>query len=171
MNTPFSLPRRPAPRPTCAALAAVLALLAVGCGSPPPAPAAPPGWTAFGAGVSVGVPAELATLLADPEAHDGQPVLIQAPVYEVCINKGCWMTFDGGDREVRVTFRDYGFFVPMDIAGRVVRVEGSFEIREVPADEIAHYLEDAGRHDEAAAVSGPQLGYHIVADGVWVADA
>jgi hypothetical protein len=114
---------------------------------------------------------DLEELLANPAAYDGVGVLVQAPIDEVCQTKGCWMTFISGDESVRVTFTDYSFFVPMDIAGHTVRVEGTFEVREVPADEVQHYLEDAGRLEEAAAVTGPQLGYGIVADGVWVADA
>ena len=45
---------------------------------------------------------------------------------------------------------------------------GVFDVREVPVAEVRHYLEDAGRPEEAAAVTEPQRGYEIVATGVLV---
>lgn len=128
------------------------------------------GWTHYGAGADGDEFLALDAVLADPAAHDGEPVRIEATIDAVCQSKGCWMTLDGpdGPEEVRVTFTDYAFFVPKDIAGRAVRIDGTFEVREIPADEVKHFLEDEGRHEEAAAVTGPRKGYRIVADGVGV---
>ncbi len=128
------------------------------------------GWNQYGAGTPGGDFFVLADVLADPAAHDGKTVRLEAQIDEVCQAKGCWMTLDGdaGPSDVRVTFADYAFFVPKDIAGRPVRVEGTFEVREVPVDEARHYLEDAGKPEEAAQITEPQRGYRIVATGVGV---
>ncbi|GJM22723.1 MAG: hypothetical protein DHS20C15_26380 [Planctomycetota bacterium] len=128
------------------------------------------GWESFGAGISASEPMQLHELLAASDSLNGEHVVLEATVLEVCPKKGCWMTFDTGAAELRVTFLDYGFFVPLDIAGRTVRVEGIFEEAEVPLAEAQHYLEDAGRHEEAAALTGPQKGYRLVASGVLLED-
>ncbi len=124
------------------------------------------GWDTFGAPIPLATATTLADVLADPAAHDGRTVRFEAVIAECCPKKGCWMTLVEGDDTVRVVFQDYGFFVPLDSAGRTVRLEGLFEVREVPLDEARHYLEDAGRLDEAAALTGPQQGYQITATGV-----
>jgi uncharacterized protein DUF4920 len=120
----------------------------------------------YGAPLSARPVVPLAELLATPERFDGHELVFEGRVSEVCARKGCWMTLASGAREVRVTFQDYGFFVPLDSAGATVRAEGRFEIRAVPADEAKHYLEDAGRHAEAAAITGPVPSYTFVASGV-----
>jgi hypothetical protein len=121
----------------------------------------------FGAPLSSSArPVPLSELLSTPERFDGETLVVEGTVSEVCAKKGCWMTLASGAREVRVTFQDYGFFVPLDSAGAKLRAEGQFAIREVPADEAKHYLEDAGRHAEAAAITGPVPSYTFVATGV-----
>lgn len=132
-----------------------------------PACSAPARGEPFGAPLSSSArPVALKELLATPERFDGETLVLEGTVSEVCVKKGCWMTLASGAREVRVTFQDYGFFVPLDSAGTQVRAEGQFAIREVPAEEARHYLEDAGRHAEAAAITGPVPSYTFVATGV-----
>ncbi len=152
---------------TLSLLTVLLCLTA--CGATAPA-AAPAGWDAFGAGIAAeaGTPQALDAILADAAAHDGVPVLLEGTIDEVCQVKGCWMTLSSGDQSVRVKFQDYAFFVPKDIAGRTVRIEGLFSVRDVPVDEARHYLEDAGRTEEAAAITEPQRSYEIMATGVLV---
>ena len=42
-------------------------------------------------------------------------------IIDVCTKKGCWMKLDmGNNNAVRVTFKDYGFFVPTDASGEVI---------------------------------------------------
>ena len=103
------------------------------------------------------------TLLAEPERHDGATLTIAGTVREVCPKKGCWMILGDGERELRVTFQDYGFFVPLDSSGSEVRAAGRFAISDVPVDEARHYLEDAGRHAEAQAITAPVRSYTFVA--------
>ena len=41
-----------------------------------------------------------------------------------------------------------------------------FDIKETPVEEARHYLEDAGRHDEAERITEPQRDFVFVATGV-----
>lgn len=96
---------------------------------------------------------------------------MRATVKKVCQAKGCWMTLDlGEDKEVMVKFKDYGFFVPKDISGKEVVVNGKAYVKEVSVDEQRHYAEDAGKSaEEVAAITEPKRTYSFEADGVLVA--
>jgi hypothetical protein len=136
--------------------AALVLVLALACQAP----------NTYGEGVREGDAIPAATLLATPERYDGQTLVVEGVVTEVCPKKGCWMTMHEGGQTMRITFKDYGFFVPLDCAGSIARIEGVFAIREVPEGEAKHYLEDAGRHEEAAKIEGPVRSPTFVATGV-----
>lgn len=91
-----------------------------------------------------------------------------AKVNNVCQAKGCWMELDLEDgNEVMVKFKDYGFFMPKDIAGKEVIVNGKAFVNEVSVDEQRHYAEDAGKtKEEIAEIIEPKKTYSFEADGV-----
>ena len=93
-----------------------------------------------------------------------------AKVNNVCQAKGCWMTLNlEGGNEVMVKFKDYGFFVPKDISGKEVIVNGKAYVNEVPVDELRHYAEDAGKSkEEIAQIIEPEKTYSFEADGVLI---
>lgn len=91
-----------------------------------------------------------------------------AVVTEVCQAKGCWMKLklQNGD-EAMVKFKDYGFFMPKDISGKEVIVNGLAFIEEMTVEEQKHYAEDGGETKEAiAAITAPKKTYRFEADGV-----
>ena len=91
-----------------------------------------------------------------------------AKVNNVCQAKGCWMTLNLGDeQEVMVKFKDYGFFVPKNISGKEVIINGKAYVKEVSVDEQRHYAEDAGKSTEAiASITEVKRTYSFEADGV-----
>lgn len=111
-------------------------------------------------------PIALERVLAEPEQWNGRTLTLAGTAREVCAKKGCWLTMAAGERELRMTFQDYAFFVPLDAAGSQVLAEGVFKIEETPVEEARHYLEDAGRHAEAAAITAPVKSYTFLASGV-----
>jgi hypothetical protein len=103
--------------------------------------------------------------LEDDQALD---IKLKGTVTEVCQAKGCWMTIDIGDGEtMRVKFKDYGFFVPKDAAGKTAIMHGVAKKEEVSVDELKHLAEDAGQSEaEINAITEPQVELTFVADGV-----
>lgn len=91
-----------------------------------------------------------------------------ATVDEVCQAKGCWMKLNlANGEQVMVKFKDYGFFMPKDIAGKEVIVNGIAFVNEMSVDEQQHYAEDSGKSaEEVAAITAPQKTYSFEADGV-----
>tara|TARA_R110002126_G_scaffold155455_2_gene302479 strand:- start:57 stop:524 length:468 start_codon:yes stop_codon:yes gene_type:complete len=96
---------------------------------------------------------------------------IIAEVNEVCQTKGCWMRLNLDDEnEVMVKFKDYGFFVPKDITGKKVIINGMAFVKELSVDEQRHYAEDAGKStEEIAKITEPKKTFSFEADGVLVA--
>ena len=83
---------------------------------------------------------ELAALLKDPAASEGKAVALEGKVRKACEKKGCWMEI--GEEKgpgVRVTFKDYGFFVPIDSAGSTVKIEGVVAVKELSDERVKHY--------------------------------
>ena len=89
----------------------------------------------------------LAELLKDPTPYDGKEVALEATVRRACQKKGCWMelstSMDAKGPGVRVKFKDYGFFVPLDSAGSTCKVEGFVKVAEL-SDAAAQHYESEG---------------------------
>jgi hypothetical protein len=77
---------------------------------------------------------------------------VSGKVLEVCQEKGCWMRLDRGNGEtLMVKFKDYGFFMPKDIVGKEVLLDGEAVIKQVPVKQQQHYAKDAGKSEEEIA--------------------
>lgn len=102
------------------------------------------------------------------EEIDSMDTRIEGVVVEVCKKKGCWMTLDAGNGEtIRVTFKDYGFFVPKDSEGAKVILEGTATSSPVSVDMQRHYAEDAGESkEEVEKITEPLRQISFVASGV-----
>lgn len=124
----------------------------------------------YGEAIQTDQARDLKDLIASYDQIKGKPVQMKAMVTNVCRTKGCWMSLSSTtDEEVRVKFKDYGFFVPISLIGKEVLVEGDLERKEVSAKLLAHYKEDAGASKEQiAAVQGPAYEYTFTAKGVVV---
>ena len=72
---------------------------------------------------------DLAQALRSISSYADRTVTVEGKVNRVCQMKGCWMELVpvGADRGIRVTFKDYAFFVPTDSRGASARLEGMFE--------------------------------------------
>ena len=119
----------------------------------------------FGAPLGDSSKVALADLVKDPAAWSGMTVKTEGVVSTVCQEKGCWMTLKSSDQSVRVTFKDYGFFVPKDSAGATAVMEGIFNVKTIPEATAKHYASEApgGKPD---AINGDQKELSLVASGV-----
>jgi hypothetical protein len=95
---------------------------------------------------------------------------VEGVVLEVCQTKGCWMTMEKGDgTKMRVTFKDYGFFVPKDISGKTVVIDGVAKVTTTSVEELRHYAEDAGKSkEEIEKINAPKKELTFEASGVIV---
>lgn len=104
------------------------------------------------------------------DGKDSMDVKIRAIAKDVCQKKGCWMTVELADGEsMRIKFKDYGFFVPMDISGKEVVFSGKAYTETTPVDELRHYAEDGGAtEEEIAAITEDETKVTFMADGVMI---
>lgn len=109
-------------------------------------------------------------LLTEMSSADSVMVTVQGKVEAVCQAKGCWMNItseQANAEDMMVKFKDYGFFVPKDIAGREVIMKGKAYREVTPVDELKHLAEDAGKSaEEIAAITDPKVELKFMADGV-----
>ena len=85
---------------------------------------------------------QVADVLGDSDAYAGRTVTIEGSVERVCRVKGCWMRVVSADESsaIRVTFKNYGFFVPTDSAGHQARLEGVVETTTFSRDDTNHLI-------------------------------
>lgn len=116
-------------------------------------------------GASIG---EMAKIYGDMTASDTLPAKFTAKVIEVCQAKGCWMKLQLADgQQTMVRFKDYRFFVPKDIQGKEVIVNGLAFVEEVSVEDQQHYAKDAGMTTAAIAkITQPKITYVFEAEGV-----
>jgi hypothetical protein len=76
-----------------------------------------------------------------------------------------------GVPEMRVTFKDYAFFMPKDLAGKHVVVDGYAYVETTTVEELRHYAQDAGKSkEEINAITQPKREVSFEAAGVLVTD-
>jgi len=130
------------------ALAAVLAALPAAAGT-----------RSFGKPLAGLAPSTLQAVLAKPEA--GKAVRLEGTVDAVCRNKGCWLELKQGEQSVHVTFAGYSFFVPKDVVGRPVALEGRVVVRRPPAGEVEHLQSEGASEAAGAGVSIEATGVEV----------
>jgi len=93
---------------------------------------------------------------------------ISGEIKEVCVKKGCWLTIDLPSGEsMRVTFKDYGFFVPTTSNGFPIVLEGVATLTETDIETLRHFAEDQGKSkEEVAAITEPKKEITFEAVGV-----
>lgn len=100
--------------------------------------------------------------------HDSLAMKVEGKIVDVCQRKGCWMKMMIGDSEsMRVTFKDYGFFVPKDAGGKNVIIEGYAYNDTTSVEELRHYASDGGKtKEEIEKITQPEVAISFEAKGV-----
>jgi hypothetical protein len=95
---------------------------------------------------------------------------MKGKVVSVCQEKGCWMKIEreNGD-PMMVKFKDYGFFMPKNILGKEVVLDGEAAVKETSVKQLRHYAQDAGKSkEEIEKITEPKRDVIFVAKGVLV---
>lgn len=152
--------------------AACAAFLLAACGQNQAPPVTTPAGDNIGAAVTPDGAISYDELITRMEASDSLAVKISGKVSEVCQTKGCWMTLvsdQPGKPDMRVEFKDYAFFMPKDIVGKRVVMDGFARRETTPVDLLRHLAEDAGKSaDEIAAITEPKRELTYEASGVLI---
>lgn len=92
---------------------------------------------------------------------------------EVCPKKGCWIKIklDNGE-EAFVKMKDYGFFVPLAVEGKRIRIKGDLVKTITSVNELRHYAEDAHQtQEEINKITQPKQELRITACSIKVVES
>jgi|APSaa5957512493_1039668.scaffolds.fasta_scaffold05496_3 hypothetical protein len=127
----------------------------------------------FGSEITEDGAVDITTIQEQLGEADSVRVKVTGTVAKVCQVKGCWMTMYYNDEgeSMRVSFKDYGFFVPKNIDGKEAIIDGYAYIETTSMEDLKHYAEDAGEsEEEIAEITESKTELTFVADGVIVKD-
>ena len=100
------------------------------------------------------------------ESDQESEMMINATINKVCMKKGCFFIAVDGDNSARVTFKDYGFFIPTNSAGKQVVFRGILSEKVLSEEQAMHFAEDAGETTDN--IEGEQKEFSIVATSVMI---
>ena len=124
----------------------------------------------YGAGTTAAGALEVNLLeekLATADKYTGK---VKGTVISVCEKKGCWMKLAQTDGTgIMIRFKDYKFFMPQNIVGRDVVLEGVAEKTTTSVEMLKHYAEDGGKSkEEIEKITEPKNEIEFIATGVLV---
>jgi Domain of unknown function (DUF4920) len=101
----------------------------------------------------------LSEAITNASQYTGRSIKVQGQVRRACSAKGCWMELAADKSPTspscRVTFKDYGFFVPTDSAGAEATIEGEIAVKRVKAGQVRHYEGEGAtfpiKHEDGSA--------------------
>jgi len=125
-------------------------------------------WAYFGDSITVKGATDVSEL---PELMKGKTMSefkLSGTIEECCQKKGCWMKLDMGNGQMlRVGFKDYAFFMPLESAGSKIVMQGIATYDTTAVEALRHYAEDAGKtKDEIEAITEPEVELVFEASGV-----
>lgn len=92
---------------------------------------------------------------------------VEGEVSEVCKKAGCWLKLATEDGQEIFITTNHEFFVPVDIVGKTVVVDGQAYKSVTTVDELRHYAEDEGQSaEEIAKITEPITEYKLLAKGL-----
>ena len=111
------------------------------------------------------------SLLVVLSTADSVEAKVTGLVDGVCQTKGCWMDIvsdqDTGAEVMFVQFKDYAFFMPKDLTGKKVVIEGMAYREITSVDDLRHFAEDEGLEpEEIAKITEPKEELKFMASGV-----
>lgn len=104
-------------------------------------------------------------------SFDGEPtnLAFTTEITGACQKKGCWMTMDAAGQEIRVSFKDYDFFVPLDSKGHQATVNGTLYYDTLSVEQLRHFAMDANASEDSInSITAPVLTLSYEATGVYV---
>ena len=92
---------------------------------------------------------------------------VEGEVSEVCKKAGCWLKLATEDGQEIFITTNHEFFVPVDIVGKTVVVDGQAYKSVTTVDELRHYAEDEGQSaEEIAKITESVIEYKLLAKGL-----
>lgn len=125
----------------------------------------------YGEAVTPGTPVDVNDLQAKIAAGVFEGT-VTGKVKEVCKEMGCWMKLEKNDgTTVMVKTKDHAYFMPQNLVGKTVVVDGTASVKEVSEEARKHLAKDAGKSAaDIKKIRGAVQEVQLEAKGVAVVD-
>jgi hypothetical protein len=122
----------------------------------------------YGDIIEVAQVSNLAEMVSQVEADGTFDGKISGEIKEVCTKKGCWFAMElPNGQSMRVTFKDYGFFIPTNSQGFPIVIQGVATLSDTDVETLKHFAEDQGKSkEEVEAITEPKKEITFEATGV-----
>ncbi|MEJ7911507.1 MAG: DUF4920 domain-containing protein [Chitinophagaceae bacterium] len=112
------------------------------------------------------------TILSSKLAAGAFEGKVTGTVKEVCKAMGCWIKLQKEDgTTLMVKAKDHSFFMPENLTGKTVVIEGTASVQTVSEEKRKHFAEDGGgTKEEIKKIKGSGKEIQFVASGVKVID-
>lgn len=116
----------------------------------------------FGQRLDISLPkVSISELATQPQSHLQKPFQVQARIAKVCQKKGCFFIAQQNEHVIRVSFKDYEFFIPTDSSNKTVTLNGELVKKQLSEKQAAHFNSDLKSNSVKSGVV-----YEIVANSV-----
>jgi hypothetical protein len=120
--------------------------------------------TSYGEGVTLEKSTSIADILGSPETYEGQQVMIEGEVKDVCAKMGCWIEVAGKSSSIQVKVEDGVIVFPDTMKGQFVKAEGTVERLTLTKEEyvarLEHEAEEKGVEFDESSIGDPP--YEII---------
>ncbi len=119
-----------------------------------------------GSPVPTGTAIAVSQLIASARNYTAKAIIVEGVITRECTDKGCWMQVapSAEANGMRVTFKDYGFFIPQSMVGRRARMEGVTKVTTHSRSAADHLIGEGAQLQRNA--DGTATEVQFVANGV-----
>lgn len=110
----------------------------------------------------------LVELAVNGEQYLKKDFILETRIAKVCQKKGCFFIAQEGKHTLRVSFKDYSFFIPTGSSDKTVLLQGRLVQKQLSPEQAKHFNSDL-RDGTTELKSG--VVYEIVASGVKIPKA
>jgi len=121
-----------------------------------------------GAAIGKSDKVSLNAVLKDPSKFSGKSVLVEGVVVRSCKMEGCWaeVAENKDSKSVRVKMKDHSFFIPLQSAGAIARVEGTVQVKTLTKEMVEHMIKEDGAKFENVNADGTVTEVSFEATGI-----
>lgn len=109
---------------------------------------------------------KVSELFANPDKYKDKLVRVEGLIQSVCQVKGCWVMLQEGKQKMRIRFKGYKFFLPINSKGYRIVAVGYARKATISISMLRHYALDRGDVEGAKKINKPQTTVTFTAD--WV---
>lgn len=121
-----------------------------------------------GAPIGNSAAVSLNVVLKDPAKFQGKTVLVEGVVVRSCKMEGCWaeVAENKDSKSVRVKMKDHSFFIPLQSADSLARVEGTVEVKTLTKAMVDHMIAEDGAKFDNRNADGTVIEVSFEATGI-----